>query len=195
MTAPPDIKKALRDALLREITALPAEYIAASDAGILEKLSTLPEFVTAGVILFYYSVNREPDTHRAIELALRLGKTVALPISYRGGVMRAHEVLSAGDPIPGLHGIPAPPESSRLIEKDEIDLIIVPALSFDGAGFRLGYGGGYYDRYLPGARAYTVGLARRRLLKPSVPREPHDVPVRCVVTEERACLCAPGLTP
>jgi 5-formyltetrahydrofolate cyclo-ligase len=177
---------------MREISGLPSEYVAASDAGIFEQLSALPEFISADVILFYYSVNREPDTRRTIELALRLGKTAALPISYRGGVMRAHEILSSGDPGPGMHGIPAPPEDSRPIEKDEIDLIIVPALSFDSAGFRLGYGGGYYDRYLPGARAHTVGLALRRLLKLAVPREPHDVPVRCVVTEERVYLCVPG---
>lgn len=191
MTASPDTKKALREAVTREIDGLPAEYIASSDAGIFENLSVLPEFVSAKVILFYYSVNREPDTRRAIDLALRMGKTVALPISYRGGVMRAHEILSAGDPGPGLHGIPAPPEDSRLIEKDALDLIVVPALAFDRAGFRLGYGGGYYDRYLPGARAYTVGLARRRLIKDAVLRETHDVPVNRVVTEERSGLRAP----
>ncbi|MDR1588738.1 MAG: 5-formyltetrahydrofolate cyclo-ligase [Oscillospiraceae bacterium] len=183
MTVSPDGKNAMRDAVLRRIGELPAEYIASSDAGIFENLSALPEFISAGVILFYYSVNREPDTRKAIGLALRLGKTVALPISYRGGVMHAHELSGDGELRGGLHGIPAPPENSRLIDKAELELIIVPALAFDGEGFRLGYGGGYYDRYLPGARAYTVGLARRRLLERAVPREPHDIAVRRVITE------------
>jgi 5-formyltetrahydrofolate cyclo-ligase len=184
MAEPGNVKKTLREATLSEIDALPAEYIQSSDAGIYGNFAALPEFASAGVILFYFSVNREPDTRRAIERALGMGKTVALPLPYRGGVMSAREILSAGVPEAGLYGIPAPPESAREIDKGDIDLIVVPAVSFDREGYRLGYGGGYYDRYLPGARAYTVGLARAKLVSPRVPREAHDIPVRCVVTEE-----------
>lgn len=178
-----DEKKRLRADALREIDSLPEAYVESSDAGILANLTVLPEFISAGVIMFYYSVDREPDTRKAIESALRQGKTVALPISYGGGVMRAHELTDPGLLTDGLHGIPAPPESARLIDADEIDLVIVPAVNFDAQGYRLGYGGGYYDRFLPGVRAFTAGLARQRLVKSEVPREPHDIPVRCLVTE------------
>jgi 5-formyltetrahydrofolate cyclo-ligase len=183
MAEPGNEKKALREATLREIEALPAEYIQSSDGGIYKNLASMPEFASARVVLFYFSVNREPDTRRAIAEALAMGKTVALPRSYRGGIMSAREIRGADAPEPGLYGIPAPPESARAIEKSDIDLIIVPAVNYDSEGYRLGYGGGYYDRYLPGTRAYTVGLARQRLLMARAPREAHDVPVRCVVTE------------
>ncbi|MDR2665238.1 MAG: 5-formyltetrahydrofolate cyclo-ligase [Oscillospiraceae bacterium] len=185
-------KKMLREDMLRDIGALPAKYIVSSDSGIYNNLVELPEFLSAGVVLFYFSVNREPSTHRAIARALDMGKTAALPLPYPGGVMSAREILSADAPEAGPYGIPAPPESARIIEKGDIDLIIVPAVSFDRDCYRLGYGGGYYDRYLPGTRAYTVGLARERLIRPRVPREAHDIPVRCVVTEAGAIYARQG---
>jgi len=86
---------------------------------------------------------------------------------------------------PAMLGIPAPPETAPIMPPDEIDLIIVPALAYDTKGYRLGHGGGYYDRYLFGIPAYTVGLARERLIKAELPRQPHDIAVRCVITEDK----------
>ena len=68
---------------------------------------------------------------------------------------------------------------------EKIDLVLVPALAFDKECYRLGHGGGYYDRYLPRTRAFTVGLAREKMLFDRVPREAHDVPVMLVITEKR----------
>jgi 5-formyltetrahydrofolate cyclo-ligase len=186
MTSLTDEKKRLRSETLREIEALPEVYVASSDAGILANLTALPEFIAASVILFYCSVGREPDTRKAIELAARQNKTVALPAPYRGGKMLAREFVGFDALEDGLYGIPAPPDSARTVEKDDVELIIVPAVSFTADGRRLGYGGGYYDRYLPDSRAFTVGLARQRLVKSYLPSEPHDVPVRCLVTETGA---------
>jgi 5-formyltetrahydrofolate cyclo-ligase len=80
--------------------------------------------------------------------------------------------------------IPAPPDTAPIIAPEELDLVIVPALAYDSAGYRLGYGGGYYDRYLHDIPAFTVGLARERLIVGELPTEQHDIAVKCVVTED-----------
>jgi 5-formyltetrahydrofolate cyclo-ligase len=178
-------KQTLRRELTEQIAALPDEYITASDNEIFERVIALPEFRRATTIFAYYSVKREPDTHRIIDCALSLGKTVALPESLPQGVMVARRVTA--DDIsklqPGRMGIPSPPGDAEEIAPSDFDLIIVPAVTFDREGFRLGYGGGYYDRYLPKTTAFTVGLARERILRESVPREAHDVSARCLVTD------------
>ena len=89
---------------------------------------------------------------------------------------------------PEVLGIPAPKESAVRLDPDELDLIIVPAITFDRSGYRLGYGGGYYDRYLAQTKAFTVGLARERLVKEELPREAHDIAVKCLITESGGVL-------
>ena len=175
-------KKTFRKSVLAEIEALPADYIEASNAGIRDNFSALPEFQKAHTIFAYISVGREPDTAGIIKAALDAGKTVALPVSLDGGIMQPRCIHSLSELVPGKFGIPAPPENAPIIDSGEINLIIVPAVTFDRRGFRLGRGGGYYDRFLQGSGAFSVGLGRERLIRP-VPLEPHDMSVDCLVTE------------
>ena len=176
-------KAKLRVRISEEIASLPDEYITASDIGLSARVTELEEFIDARNIMLYYSVKREPATHEIAKAALSAGKTVAFPLCYRGGSMEARIVKSLDELIPAMLGIPAPAAAAALMTPEESDLIIVPALTYDYEGYRLGYGGGYYDRYLPGAAGYTVGLARERLIKAVLPREPHDIAVKCIVTE------------
>ena len=178
-----NIKVELRKKIREKIAALPDDYIAASDNGLLLRVTTLKEFIAARNIMIYCSVEREPATWEIIKAAMSMGKTVALPLCYRGGVMDARAISDLADLRPAMLGIPAPPDTAPVIAPEELDLIIVPALMFDMSGYRLGYGGGYYDRYLSGTGAFTVGLARERLITDTLPREPHDIAVKCLVTE------------
>lgn len=179
-------KAALRRATLDKIDGLSADYIANSDRGIFENLVKLPEFVAAQVIFTYYSVNREPDTRQIVEYALAAGKTVALPVCAKCGVMDARAISNTCELVPSAFELLEPKGSTRVIEPEDLEFVIVPALSYDLEGFRLGYGGGYYDRFLLKTRAFTAGLAREQLLMARVPREDHDVGVCCVVTEKGA---------
>jgi len=176
-------KSDLRRQILEEIEALPDDYIVASDSSLFFQVTSLVEFRDARNIMLYHSVKREPDTIRIAETAFSMGKNVSFPYCLKGGLMQARTVLRLDDLIPAVLGIPAPPDSAELIEPDELELIIVPAITYDKAGYRLGYGGGYYDRYLARTRAFTVGLARARLVKDELPREPHDIAVKLLVTE------------
>jgi 5-formyltetrahydrofolate cyclo-ligase len=165
--------------------ALDAEYLVRSDAGIAPRLFALPEFEDARTVLFFYSVGHEPDTHLLIERALEIGKTVALPESRANGIMVARRITSLGELVPGKYGIPAPTADMPEIAPEEFDFVVVPALAYDLGGYRLGRGGGYYDRYLPQTRAFKCGAARERMFFPRVAREEHDVRVNCVVTETK----------
>ena len=82
------------------------------------------------------------------------------------------------------YGMLEPGEDCPVVPREEIDLILVPGLCFDRLGYRLGQGGGYYDRYLAGYRGTTVGLCRREVLQEHVPREAHDSRVELLVTDE-----------
>jgi len=100
--------------------------------------------------------------------------------------MHAHVLTSMNDLQEGLLGIPTPSKESPIIAPQDIDLVVVPCLACDTSGYRIGYGGGYYDRYLASARqATSVALCRESLLLEQVPREAHDIPVDIVITNAR----------
>ena len=178
-------KKIFRDGVLAETEALPEEYIRESNIKIAENFLALPEYKSAKTVFAYLGVGREPATSGIISAMLKDGKTVALPISYRGGIMVPHVIQSLDEMIPGKFGIPAPPEDTPSLTPEEVDLIIVPGVTFDKNGYRMGRGGGYYDRYLEKTGAFSVGIARSRLVRP-VPIESHDMSVNCLVTDAGA---------
>ena len=177
------IKSELRLTVQHEITGLSDEYISESDAGLFYHIKSLKEFIAARNIMLYCSVKREPATPEIAKIAFAAGKTVAYPLCYRNGIMQARIVADLSRLKPAMLGIPAPSETDPAIDPEDLDLIIVPALTYDKSGFRLGYGGGYYDRYLAGISAFTVGIARDRLIRDELPGEPHDIAVKCVITE------------
>lgn len=177
-------KQALRRRLLADIDRLTADYVRQSDEGILKNLTDLPQFKAAKTIFTYYSLGREPDTVRLIKLALELGKTVTLPVCFKGGVMEARAIESIDELQESKMHLLEPLESTRVIPPSMLDFVVVPALTFDVTGCRIGRGGGYYDRFLSSLSAFTAGLTREKLLMEKVPKEPHDMPVDCVVTEK-----------
>ena len=181
-----EAKITLRKKIRKDISSLTEEYISLSNSGIYRNVTTMERFIDARNIMIYYSVEREPATHDIAQAALNMGKTVAFPLCYQEGVMDARIVSSFTnfDTSSSIIGIPSPSDTAPCIPPEDLDLIIVPALAFDQNGFRLGLGGGYYDRFLYGLHAYTIGLARECLLQDTLPTEPHDVRVNCIVTEK-----------
>ena len=175
-------KKSLRKVMKNEIQELSEEYIAFSNNGIFKNFINLQEFKDAKAIFAYISEKREPDTVRIIQEALEMGKTVALPVSYDNGRMEPRVIKSLDELVIGKYGIPAPRNDAPLLREEDIDLIVVPGVTFDRKGFRLGRGGGYYDRFLANSSAFSVGLARECLIR-EIPVQAHDMSVVCLVTE------------
>jgi 5-formyltetrahydrofolate cyclo-ligase len=176
-------KAELRKRWTEREAGLPENYIKKSNAGIIYNLLNLQEFRKAAIVLFFYSIWSEPDTHEMIRRAFDLGKIVALPKTYPKGIMIARKIAEFEELTPSGFGIPEPAESAPVIGPDELDFVVVPAVAFDREGYRLGHGAGYYDRYLSCTRAFACGIAREKMLVPCVPREKHDIRVNCIVTE------------
>ena len=147
-------------------------------------------------VVAYVAVKGEADTGRILKEALHSGRELFLPrCRVQGedvwpGAMDLFACSDLGALKTSAFGIPEPvpgPESRLLMPQalQEPDtLIIVPALAFDRSGYRLGYGGGYYDRMLASSTCLCVGLAFHELLVDTLPREAWDRPVSAICTEE-----------
>ena len=182
-------KTALRVRLRRILNEMPTARMQSSDQALFRQLMGLSQIQTARVIsLFWGITGLEPDTRALVEQLLALDKTVCLPriVADHGMELRQY---TPGCPM-GMNsfGIWEPTLDCPLIAREEIDLVIVPALCYDRRGFRLGYGGGYFDRWLSGYQGVTVGMCRQAVLQDAVPVEGHDKPVQAVVTEEQVLL-------
>ena len=183
------VKSVLRAEVRAQAAALPPEVRRESDRALAGRFLALPQVEEAETLLLFRGVGTEPDTLPILEALWRAGKRVLLPKCLPGRAMAARAVTGPGGLVPGAFGIPEPGEDCPEVEKGRIDLILVPALCYDRARFRLGQGGGYYDRYLADYRGETVGLCRNALLRERLPAEPHDRPVGLVLTEtERFCV-------
>lgn len=145
----------------------------------------LPELQKAHAVLLFYGVGKEPDTGPLITELLRRGHTVALPRCLPGRRMEARAVTGADDLCPGAYGILEPGGDCPVVERDKIDLILVPNLCCDKQGYRLGHGAGYYDRYLAGFSGVTAALCPEKWLREELPRDEFDLPVQLVLTETR----------
>lgn len=181
-----EAKKALRREILKKIGELPQSYIDYSDSVIREKLLACDEYLSAERIFAYCSIDREVDTREIISHALHDGKRVALPVSLPHGRMIFREISDFGHFTEGAYGIPEPDESCPEAEPRRCDIILVPALSADAEGNRLGHGAGYYDRFLERYDFLcSICLIRAELMTEHIPTEETDRRVSRVLNENQ----------
>ncbi|MTH52418.1 5-formyltetrahydrofolate cyclo-ligase [Bacillus mangrovi] len=137
------------------------------------------------------SQNREADTKRLIEEAWRQGKGVAVPKCYPADRSMEFRLLTSYGQLETVYsGLKEPVISETLpAGKSSIDVMAVPGICFDPRGYRIGYGGGYYDRYLSDFKGETVSLAFSFQILPLIPAERYDVPVRRIITENEVLQC------
>ena len=148
----------------------------------------LPELAAAGTVMLFASFRTELDTAPIADGVLRAGKDLCLPRILAPRHMRAYRVTDlAADLLPGKWDIPEPRQGLPEVAPETIDLVFVPGSAFDEEGHRCGYGGGFYDNFLPLTRPGTpwVALAFEMQLVPLICCEPHDLPVTAIVTEQR----------
>lgn len=181
-------KQALRQSIQKFINQQKEEEASHCGRVILDKFLALPVFEKAGVILFYASMKGEVDTFAMITRALELKKRVVLPLVQKEiKAIIPLEIKALSELRKGSYGIDEPCFSpDRVVNTDEIDLVVVPAVAFDAKNNRLGRGAGYYDRFLAElpATTPTVGLAFSFQVVPLIPGiEAHDRPVSMVITD------------
>ena len=178
-----DEKRLLRKELLAGRRRMPPLLLVQKSGIIAKRLMNLPEWKEAGHVLTYVSTPGEVDTHGIIEAAWAEGKRVFAAL-VQGDDLTFHEIMCLNDLHPGFHGIEEPSCEGKSDWKDP--LVIVPGTAFDEQGNRLGYGRGFYDRWLavhPGHT--TVGPAYDFSVFSSIPADEHDQKVNILVTEKR----------
>ncbi len=185
-------KRAVRARALAARDALPPDARAALSERVCTRALALPELAGATTVMLFASFRTEVDTGPLIRACLARGAVVALP---RIAGPRLLEAVRVADPVrdlePGTWGIPEPRAGLPVADPGIIDLAFVPGAAFSAAGGRCGYGGGFYDAFLPRLRRGTplVGLAFETQVLDDVPCEPHDLAVDVVVTEARVIRC------
>ena len=160
----------------------------------LERLYSLPEFKNAKGIMTYVSFRNEVDTEQLIRRALKMGTRIFIPkMSREIKEITVCELKDFDTELVCNHlGIKEPKtEFFREIEKDHIDLIIVPGVAFDSCGCRIGFGGGYYDKFILAMRKKVplVALAFEFQVLDKLPEETHDQKVDLILTEKRIIHC------
>lgn len=157
---------------------------------IIENLFNLAEFKTATTVLFYASFKSEVQTMAAIEKGITMGLRIALPRTLASEKQLIPYLINdpKQDLKPGYCSIPEPdPVSTIPLAPQEIDLVIIPGSVFDQNGGRLGYGGGFYDRFLTNQApaASRIALAfDLQVVDDNLPLESHDQPIDWLVTEK-----------
>ena len=153
------------------------------DKSVWRRLLQLSEYAKADVILTYISVKNEVGTDAIIKQAFADGKTVGVPVC-KSGEMSFYIIDGSTELVKTDFGILEPAaEKCRKIEDFSNALCIVPALIFDREGYRLGYGGGYYDKFFKKNSVKKVGLCYNLFIMDNLPRADYDVPVDLIVTQ------------
>lgn len=165
--------------------ALDADLRAKMDAKICETIMSLASFRYCDTLLIYSPTPDEINVNPVANEALRRGKKVAFPISHGKGIMTFHTVTSLDELESGKNGIKEPPKTNPVCDPHTANVLcIVPAFAFDPDGYRLGYGGGYYDRYLADFVGNKIGVAYSEFIVPHLPRGRFDIAVNLLVSEK-----------
>jgi 5-formyltetrahydrofolate cyclo-ligase len=180
-------KRELRRATVARRDQLSPDEIRRLSAAASSLLAQLPEFRAAHTVMFFVSFGSEVDTLPAIRVALADGKRVAAPRAdrRRHGLKPCEVTDLEADLAPGAYNIREPQRHCRPVPLDEIDVIIVPAAAWGEDGYRVGYGGGYYDRFLGRVpSALRIGLGLEMQVVPEAPHGRKDLPVDILVTDK-----------
>lgn len=182
-------KKALREEAHAVRATIPAAARAEKSAAILDRLRSMPEIQEANDVFCFVSFRNEVNTHPILEYLLQQGKRVYIPyIHEKNRNMRASELRSFTELERGFFGVlEHKNEFVRLTDIDAIDLVITPGLFFDLEGYRVGYGGGFFDGFFASftTPVNKIGICFQEQIRDELPRASHDIPVDWIVTDER----------
>ena len=179
-------KKKMRDVILQQRDAMsPAARTSASRA-ILDKVSTLPQYGKAKMVLTYMGFGTEIDTRPFFERIIADGKIAVLPrVDRATQTLILHSARGMSELLTSKYGILEPGMDAPIVAVSNIDFVLMPGVAFDRNGNRLGYGRGYYDKLVSTANPALVRVAAgfSCQIVDSVPVGPHDKKVDCVITE------------
>ena len=176
------MKSELRKQVLQEMKSIPQKQKIAMDQALTERFLNHPFYQEAKVIATYLSFPHEFQTQGLIDQALKDGKKVLIPKTYPKGRME-FVVYNPQQLKKTSFGLLEPQGDLEVVDTSRIDLIHVPGLAFTTEGYRIGYGGGYYDRYLENFAGQTMSTIYPCQIQ-HFNSEDHDIPVQEVLTYE-----------
>ena len=182
-------KKEIRALMRAKKAALTPAYVADYSARVTQAFTSQPFYRDAQVLYAYLTFNQELRTDGLIRRAWADGKRVAVPRVLSRGVMEFYYIDSFEGFITSSFGVPEPPEDPEKLADEREVLLLMPGLAFDRAHNRVGYGGGFYDRYLErkqaeGTRFFKPALAYDFQIVDSIPANEHDIRVDAILTAE-----------
>ena len=183
-------------AQLRELCLARRAHLTPAERGrmsavIAGHVSAMPAFLHSRTVMLYLALPQEVQTEVLLEECHRKLKRIAVPVVTRHGLLAAQLRPGQDRLKPGRFGVREPAAATTVIPPGDIDFVLVPGIAFDGRGARLGFGKGYYDRYLcrlPAA-VHVCGLAFALQIVERVPDLPHDIRMKWLVTEQGVQRC------
>lgn len=178
-------KKETRKRVLQQRRAFSASDKTLAELQMLLYLQSWDVFRNAATIHIFLSKTDEPNTAPMLEDCWKSGKKTGVPCVLPDTFELFHSQLKSFDDLrSGSLGVLEPsPENRISMTPESFDLVIIPGVAFDRQGGRLGYGKGYYDRFLDQTNAFRLALAFDFQVLENVPTEKHDVPMNGILTE------------
>ena len=179
-------KKKIRKDILTVRNALPRTEREAMSRNICRRFTRLTVVQDCAAVMIFLSFGSEINTDYIIEWLWKQKKRVLVPLCKpETQTMDIFPIANFADMEPGYFGIREPKRALRPpVAREVIDLVAVPAVAFDRRGYRVGYGGGYYDRFLVGMDVPTIGLAFDCQIIAAAPVEKYDLAVQGIITEK-----------
>jgi len=180
-------KREIRKRIMTLRNAMTPEEIEAKSGEIVRRLKELREIRESSTLMVYLSFGSEVLTDDLIRWGWAEGKRIVVPFCHpESRVLTPCLIGGFAELETGHYGIREPKsEWLRPVPREEIDAVLIPAVAFDRQGRRVGYGGGYYDRFLPEIpRAARIGAAFACQIVAEILPDPHDVPADRIVTED-----------
>lgn len=170
--------------MLAQRRALSPVEVTARSARVHARLYALPAFQRATQVLTYASADAEVDTFAVIRRLLAMNVEVGCPCAGHDA-LRWFRISSAEELTPGRFSIPEPDaqRTTPIQTFDSDTVVLVPGIAYDWSGYRIGYGAGFFDRFLADFPGVSIGLAYRFQVLDTLPREHHDIPVDWLVTD------------
>ncbi len=178
-------KDALREATRTKRRSLSPEFIKKASDKIKDTVLELECLKNAQLVMVYLSAFKEPDTFALISALLNAGKEICVPITdVDAFTITPSRLLSLDSLKKGAYGIYEPKEKIS-VPVSQIDVAFIPGIAFTSSGDRLGFGKGYYDRFLADFKGMKIGIGYDFQITDKIPTDEHDIKMDMIVTEKR----------
>lgn len=183
-------KSILRQSFRAKRAAFGEELINTASEAACRNIEKLKEFSGADTVLLYYPIKNEISPLPLLEIAKAGKKQIAFPVCEDNGTLTFRAVSTLNELKKSKFGLLEPAKEAKIAEITEKTLCIVPALAFSSDGYRLGYGKGFYDKFLQDFAGISAGICYSQLVLDTLPTESHDKRVDILITESEVLYIA-----